>query len=99
MKISIILISTFLSWATYDTHLFRRRKNFYAANDDEISFELTEEVLQKKKKTIRHRLDVIPRRYRGLKKPVRAKLNYFSSKPRDVRSSDQKKIRRRFNNM
>lgn len=98
MQIAIILISTLLSWTAFDPNLFRRRNHSFTWV---AGFSLTheEEGLQQKKKIQKqNRLDVIPPKYRQIKKPFRGKCNYFSTKPRDVRFSDQMKIRRMFNN-
>jgi len=98
MKISILFISTLFSWAIFDPSLFRRRSNSYNIVALEFSLNEVDEVQQKKKVQKEHS-DPIPLHYRKRKKPERSKLNYFSSKPRDVRFSNQKKIRRMFNNM
>lgn len=98
MRISNIIISIFLTWVAYDSNLFRRRRSYAATNIVSIlpADEENEKVLHKKK--IQHRLDVIPKRHR-LRQKRRERCNYFSTKPRDVRFSDQMKIRRMFNNM
>lgn len=98
MRISTLLISTFLTWAAYDTNLFRRRRDYVAANALETlpADEENEKILQQKK--IQNRLDVIPKHHRH-RQITRSRCNYFSTKPRDVRFSDQQKIRRMFNNM
>lgn len=95
MHISILLFSTLLSWAAYDLNLFRRRGAVVSAAI-EISYGESETLRQKK--VHRHRLDVIPPWQRGRKKVFVSRCNYFSTKPRDVRFSDQRKIRRMFNN-
>lgn len=98
MKIIFLFISIFLSWVAFDPGLFRRRYNSY--NIAVVEFTLTEvDEVQQQKKVQQKRLDVIPLRYRNRKKPERMKVNYFSTKPRDVRFSNQRKIRRMFNNM
>jgi hypothetical protein len=99
MKIMTLLISTFLTWAAFDSNVFRRRKDSYALSETEISFSLGTDTLRQKEKIHRDRLDVIPAWHRGAIKPVRTKCNYFLTKSRDLRDSDQKKIRRRFDNM
>ena len=99
MKIVIILISTFLPWAAIDLNLLRRRGDSYASDATEISLELGGDELHQKKKVQQHRLNVIPPWHRGLKRPVRSRCNYFSTKSRDPRDSDQRKIRRRINNV
>lgn len=100
MKIpATLIISTFLSWAAFDLNLFRRRGDLHVYSEDEISLDLGADALHQKKRIKQHRLNVIPIRYRGIRRPVRSKCNYFSTKSRDVRDSDQMKIRRKFNNM
>jgi hypothetical protein len=99
MKVSTILVSTFLTWSAYDSNLFRRRRDSFTSNQTSISLTAEDEELREAKAVQRHRLDVIPARYRRVRTPVRLKCNYFSTKSRDVRDSDQKKIRRRFNNL
>lgn len=97
MKFSIILVSTFLSWAAYDHNLFRRKNDSYVFSEDEIVS--LEKVGQKKRALLkREHLSVIPAWHKARKKPTRLKCNYFSTSSRDVRNSDQRKIRRRFNN-
>jgi hypothetical protein len=95
MRITIILISTFLSWAVYDTNLFRRRQQSVAAIAAEV---LPDEEDAREQKEIQHR-EIIPPWYRKKKLQIRQRCNYFSVRPRDVRYSDQQKIRRRINNM
>ena len=99
MKILILFTSTFLTWAAFDRNLFRRRADSYATNASEISFELGADELRQKKKIQQKYLNVIPARYRKRPARLRMKCNYFGSKSRDSRDSDQRKIRRRFNNM
>jgi hypothetical protein len=98
MRLALLVLSTFLSWPAYDLNLFRRRRDSLTATATEISENEGQEFRQRKQ-IKRHHLDVIPRRYREQKKPVPLRCNYFSTKPRDVRFSDQRKIRRMFNSM
>ena len=99
MQIAILLITSFLSWAAYDTNLFRRRRDAYGLAAIEVSQEeLKHEQEQQQQKVLRQNRDVIPTRFRDIRKPVALRCNYFSTKPRDVRFSDQRKIRRMFNN-
>lgn len=96
MKIMTIFVSLFLSWAAYDQNLFRRRRESFSHGS--IEFVLSESELEEKKQVQQH-LSVIPPWHRSLPKRVRLRVNYFSTKPRDVRFSNQRKIRRMFNNM
>lgn len=99
MKNLIIVLSTFLSWSAFDLQLFRRRRD--SLEGKVIEFSLTEEMKETelKKKSIRHRLEVIPPRFRKRKVKLKAKCNYTGTKSKDVRDSNQRMIRRKFNNM
>lgn len=97
MRFIVIFISSLLSWSAYDVNLFRRRNDSLYLKTAELSLEVTERQLQRRK-IKRDRLDMIPKKYRDVRKPFKQRCNYFSTKPRDVRFSDQMKIRRMFNN-
>ncbi|PIS10778.1 MAG: hypothetical protein COT73_07635 [Bdellovibrio sp. CG10_big_fil_rev_8_21_14_0_10_47_8] len=99
MKKPAILISTFLSLVAFDTNFFRRKETLDGSSQIEFSRDLGSESLQEKKAFRRERRDVIPARYRNIEQPVPSRCNYFSTKSRDVRDSNQRKIRRKFNNM
>ena len=99
MKISFLILSTFLSFAVFDPQLFRRRWDGSHLSVIELSQSEGENELLAEQESQRHRLDVIPTGFRKIPPPVRSRCNYFSSKPRDMRYSDQRKIRRRINNM
>ena len=99
MKITLLLISTILSWTAFDHNLFRKRRSLSSHSLQQIWNDPELEQLQQKKRVLVRRLDVIPKSFRDYRKPSRSKCNYFSTKPRDVRYSDQMKIRRRINNI
>jgi len=99
MRISLFLITSFLSWAAYDTNLFRKRQDSIAIVTIEISLDELNEEHRQQQKVHRRNLDVIPDSYRNQRRPVTSRCNYFSTKPRNVRFSNQRKIRRMFNNM
>jgi hypothetical protein len=98
MRIRIILITTFLTWTAVDLQLLKRRRLFRDSSQIELSLEQSDRENEQEKKSERHRLDVIPVWQRGRRKPLQSRCNYFSTKPRDHRFSDQRKIRRMFNN-
>ena len=98
MRTLFLLIPSFLSWAAYDTNLFRKRQDSYALTAIEISLdELSQEQKLKRRQLLRQNKDVIPKWVRDQKKPEISKCNYFSTRPRDVRFSNQRKIRRMSN--
>lgn len=100
MKIRSLLSATFLSWVAFDANLFRRRRSAQASSATEISLDQAHEDLEEKKQQKQNRRSVIPPHLRDIgPAPVRKRCSYYSTKSRDVRDSDQKKIRRRFNNM
>jgi hypothetical protein len=100
MQLTILLIASLLSWAAYDTNLFSRRRDSYSLTAIEVSLEeLNHEQEQQQEKVLRQRRDVIPKWRRDIRKPMASRCNYFSTKPRDARFSDQRKIRRMFNNL
>ena len=99
MKIKTILISTFLTWAAFDQNLFRRRAGSYAPTIIAVSLDHGADVLREREQIQRHRLSVIPSWLRGSRVRVRSKCNYFRTDSRDARYSDQRKIRRRINNL
>lgn len=98
MTILRILVSAFLSWAAFDRNLFRARRLPAGSVQAPVSLSWEQEQVRKAKRN-QHRLNVIPQRYRRARTPLRSKCKYHSVKSRDVRDSDQRKIRRRFNNM
>ena len=97
MRITLLLTAALVSWAIYDVYLFRRSRSSFAVTSTEIS-NYEPELLRQQKKILRNRFDVIPLKHRGRKK-YKPKCNYFNTKPRDVRFSNQRKIRRMFNNL
>jgi len=98
MKKFIICLTTLLSWVAFEPGHHRRRRHFPETTSIEIAVddELTEHFLEQK--IARKRFDVIPKKFRVRQVKLRSKCNYFSVKSRDVRDSNQKKIRRRINN-
>lgn len=99
MKIIILYISTLLTWVAFDPGAHRRRRGFSYGQNTELFLTEDEQELQQEKKLIRHRLDVIPKRFRGIRSLQRIKFHSATTKSKDPRDSDQRKIRRRFNNM
>lgn len=99
MRITIYLTTLFLPWLAYDQNLFRHGRHrsafyySYATNTDQ-------EKKQREQKEIKqHHGSVIPPWLKKPKPKLRMKCNHFSVKSRDVRDSNQRMIRRRFNNM
>jgi hypothetical protein len=92
MRISIILV--FLCWVAYDQRLFARRRSYFSSGP-EISLYEAERKRERREILRNH---VIPKWHRG-GHSYRSRLNYFSTKPRDVRFSDQRKLRRMFSNI
>lgn len=99
MRAKILLFTSVLSWAIYDTNLFRRRSDPIANPAIEVSLDELSGEHEQQKKIQRHKANVIPQWHRDQRKPVASRCNYFSTKPRDVRFSNQRKIRRMFNNI
>lgn len=100
MKISTIFIATFLAWVAYDTNLFRRRGERYSSVG--VSLDMAESLAETKREVRRERLqkpNVIPSWYKLESPKMRMKVNHFCSKSKDPRHSNQKKIRRMFNNL
>ena len=97
MQIISVLISLLLPWAAVDLSLLRRRKSLFS-DETTISFSQEEELWQRKRAQ-RLRSNVIPIELRRARPRVRSKCSYLSIKSKDVRDSNQRKIRRRFNNM
>lgn len=96
MKISVILTSVFLSWVAFDHNLHRR----YDSSHGETASLYDEELKKQKiRKLQRKNADVIPVKFRRRKVKLRAKCSYKSVKSKDHRDSDQRKLRRKFNNM
>lgn len=93
-----ILISLFLTWSAFDANLFRRRGDSYASQSIDVSLDQGSDEHRQTKKIRKLRANVIPPHLRWPRRPYRSKLNYFSTKSRDGRDSDQRKIRRKFNN-
>ncbi len=73
----ILFISLFLTLAAYDRNLFLRRRETHLYNQAEFSIEVGRNSFCQKKKIQQQQLNVIPPKYRKLKKPVRKKCNYF----------------------
>lgn len=96
MKIPAILFSIFLPWVAYDTNLFRRRDGFHASSDVELV--LTDKEVRLRKAVQQFRFNVIPFHLRKPKLRVRSKASYYRVKSFDPRDSNQRKIRRKFNN-
>lgn len=97
MKISKFFAATFLVWAAYDNHLFRRRSDRFASGN--VSISLESEALRNAKKAARRRRTIIPPWYEPRPPKLKMKVNHFKSEAKDPRYSDQRKIRRRINNM
>lgn len=99
MRLPTIIVSIFLSLVAFDLNLTRRRRIGFASSEIGISLELGSEFKQDQKRFKKHKFDPTPFIDRKFKRPVRSKCNYFSTKPRDHRYSDQRKIRRMFSNL
>lgn len=99
MKITFIFISTFLTWVAFDHNLYRRRRETYSLDSVELSISEGEATAPQKKKMVLKRLDVIPPHLRKRAVKLRTKCSYRSTKSRDSRDSNQRSIRRKFNNM
>ncbi|AZZ35584.1 hypothetical protein CIK05_01810 [Bdellovibrio sp. qaytius] len=99
MKITVIFISTFLTWVAFDYNLFRRRRETYSLTAIELSIADAGEVATQKKKVQQQRLDVIPPHLRKRAVKLYSKCSYVSAKSRDHRDSNQRSLRRKFNNM
>ncbi len=97
MRLVILLTSTFLSFAAIDLNVLRRRRDSGLSSTPLSLAPLGGERLEHKKQI--RRFDVIPQEYREPEPYVRSKCNYFCTQARDVRYSDQRKIRRRINNL
>ena len=95
MRIMIFFTALLLPWTAYDLNLFQRRRDRYA-----LSY-ATHDTLQEQKAVKKFiKLSPVPSWLQGQKKVVvRMKVNHFSSKSRDLRDSNQRMIRRKFNNM
>ena len=102
MRIATLLVSLFLTSAAYDLNLFRGGGGVASvASELEIGLSgATDELRQKKKiRQQQPRHAVIPPWMRGRRSPVPRRVKYVSVKSRDVRDSNQRLIRRKFNNM
>ncbi len=99
MKISKVIIVTLFAWVAYDSNLFRSRGVRFALSSTSISMEDAIEALREVKEVKRHKREVIPPCCRPGEPKLKMKVNHFSSKTKDPRYSDQRKIRRRFNNL
>lgn len=99
MKITVIFISTFLTWAAFDHNLYRRRRESYSLDAVEISLSEAGEAISQKKQVRQYRLNVIPRHLRKREVKLYSKVNHKSTKSMDRRDSNQRSIRRKFNNM
>lgn len=97
MKISTILITTCLVWAAFDNNLFRRRRDQFGSGPS-VSYDAEAEARRELKKRQPSRREVIPPWYESAPLKLKMKVNHFSAKTKDPRYSDQRKIRRRFNN-
>ena len=101
MKISKFFAATFLVWAAYDSHLFRRRRDRFASSHISFSLEAEAEAKAQReaRKATRQWRDNIPPWYEPPPLKLKMKVNHFKSESKDPRYSDQRKIRRRINNM
>lgn len=99
MKITVLFISTFLTWVAFDHNLYRRRRESYSLDSVELSISEGQATAPQKKKVKQLRLDVIPQHLRKRSVKLRAKCSYKDTKSRDNRDSNQRSIRRKFNNM
>jgi hypothetical protein len=97
MKILAIFSSTFLVWAAYDSNLFRRRGERYASSH--ISYVAGPESQVQHKVKKHYQREVIPPWYKRPPPKLKMKVNHFNVKTKDPRYSDQRKIRRRINNL
>lgn len=97
MKITVLFISTFLSWVAFDHNTFRRRRNL----SSEVTISIAEDInnSQQETKIKKQRFETIPERFRQRPVKLKSKCNYKGTQSRDRRSSNQRAIRRRFNNM
>ena len=99
MKITVIFISTFLTWVAFDHNLYRRRRETYSLDAVELSLSEAGETTTQKKRVRQQRLAVIPPHLRKRAVRLYSKTNHKSAKSRDRRDSNQRSIRRKFNNM
>lgn len=99
MKITVIFISTFLAWVAFDHNLYRRRRESYSLDGVGLSISEGQATASQKKRVVQQRLDVIPPHLRKRSVKLRTKCNYRGTKSRDNRDSNQRSIRRKFNNM
>ena len=99
MKITVIFISTFLTWVAFDHNLYRRRRETYSLDAVELSLSEAGETTTQKKRVRQQRLPVIPPHLRKREVRLYSKVNHKSTKSRDRRDSNQRSIRRKFNNM
>ena len=99
MRITISLAAILFPWFAYDQNLFRRRRLESSSSFAIYDSEGEREGEQKEVKQQLKRLDVIPPWLRGGRPRLRMKVNHFSGKSRDVRDSNQRMIRRKFNNL
>jgi uncharacterized protein YktA (UPF0223 family) len=96
MKISVIFTSFFLSWVAFDPNIHR---SSVATFSREAALYDEETKKQKLRKIYKRNRDVIPPKFRKRKVKLRSRCSYSGTKSKDHRDSDQRKIRRRFNNM
>ena len=99
MKTAIIFISTFLTWVAFDQNLYRRRRETYSISAIELSITEAGETVTQKKRMQQQRLNVIPPHLRKRQVKQYSKCNHKSVKSMDRRDSNQRSIRRKFNNM
>ncbi len=98
MRKLTVLITLFLSWVAFDKNLFKSQKAPFALRTAGTSL-IHDGERRSQKSIIRYqRRSIVPEWMPKVDKKLRLKCNYFSTKSRDVRSSDQRKIRRRINN-
>ena len=99
MTILKILVLIFLPWTAYDLDLFRRQTKGHVLRFTDLSFVENPDEFRLKKQIQKLHSNVVPLRLRAGKSPARSKCSYYSIKSRDIRDSNQRKIRRKFNNM
>ena len=98
MRSILILLTTLLSLNAYDRRLFNRKSANLVILAELDDFADEANLSQKQNKIVR-RAPIPAFYYKGVRRSVRSKCNYFKTKSRDVRDLDQRKIRRKHTNM